>query len=284
MEKVQTGQVIEFYSDSCLVKTNFGEFSCMAIKNVVVGDFVEFEIIQDSKQLQGKIIKIQDRISNLSKRDGNKNKLFAANITHVGIIITPKPKTSAEFIDKWILKSILSKIEPFIINNKIDIDSGQEYTDRLNIYKGIDISIINISAKYGDNIEELTNYLKNKCVLFVGNSGAGKSTLSSRIIGRELKTNTLSNDQGTHTTSISSLYETEDNMKIIDSPGMRDVELASYKSEEIINGFKEILQSSKDCKFNNCNHINNDGCNSITSLANGEISESRYNNFIKFRN
>ena len=71
--------------------------------------------------------------------------------------------------------------------------------------------MINISAKYGDNIEELTNYLKNKCVLFVGNSGAGKSTLSSRIIGRELKTNTLSNNQGTHTTSISSLYETEDN-------------------------------------------------------------------------
>ena len=91
MEKVQTGQVIEFYSNSCLVKTNFGEFSCMAIKNVVVGDFVEFEIIQDSKQLLGKIIKIQDRISNLSKRDRNKNKLFAANITHVGIIFTPKP-------------------------------------------------------------------------------------------------------------------------------------------------------------------------------------------------
>ena len=70
MEKVQTGQVIEFYSNSCQVKTNFGEFSCIAIKNVVVGDFVEFEIIQDSKQLQGKIIKIQDRISKLSKRDG----------------------------------------------------------------------------------------------------------------------------------------------------------------------------------------------------------------------
>ena len=62
MEKVQTGQVIEFYSNSCQVKTNFGEFSCIAIKNVVVGDFVEFEIIQDSKQLQGKIIKIQDSI------------------------------------------------------------------------------------------------------------------------------------------------------------------------------------------------------------------------------
>ena len=49
MKKVQSGQVIEFYSNSCLVKTNFGDFSCLAIKNVVVGDYVELEIIQDSK-------------------------------------------------------------------------------------------------------------------------------------------------------------------------------------------------------------------------------------------
>ena len=63
-----------------------------------------------------------------------------------------------------------------------------------------------------------------------------------------------------------------------------NIDFSDGKSEEIIKGFKEILQSSKNCKFNDCNHINNDGCNIITNLANGEISESRYNNFIKFRN
>ena len=67
MKKVQSGQVIEFYSNSCLVKTNFGDFSCLAIKNVVVGDYVELEIIQDSKQLQGKIRNIKNRSSKLSK-------------------------------------------------------------------------------------------------------------------------------------------------------------------------------------------------------------------------
>lgn len=283
MKKVQTGQVIEFYSNTCLVKTNLGEFSCMAIKNIVVGDYVELEIIKDSKKILGKIIKIKDRISKLSKRVRNKDKLFAANITHVGIISTSIPKTSTEFLDKWILKSKLSKIEPFIINNKIDIDAKNEYREKLKIYKDIGIHIINTSAKYGDNIEDLINYLKNKCVLFVGNSGAGKSTLSSRIIGKNLKTNTLSKDQGVHTTSISSLYEVNSNIKIIDSPGMRDIELTSYEPNEIIYGFKEILDTSKYCKFNNCNHINNDGCMVIAKLANGEINKSRYNNFIKFR-
>tara|TARA_B100001094_G_scaffold329859_1_gene393616 strand:+ start:823 stop:1683 length:861 start_codon:yes stop_codon:yes gene_type:complete len=283
MEKVQTGQVIEFYSNSCLVKTNIGEFNCIAIKNIVVGDFVQLEIIQDSKKLLGKIIKIKERSSVLSRRDGNKEKLFAANITHVGILVTPNPKTTTEFIDKWILKTKLSAIEPFILNNKIDIDSNQEYLQKIKIYKDINLKIINISAKYAENLDELITFIKNKCVLFVGNSGAGKSTLTSKIINKKLKTNKLSNDQGVHTTSISSLYELTDGAKIIDSPGMRDIELLEYSKQKIIFGFEEILELSKNCKFNNCNHINNQGCEVIKGLSDGVISKSRYNNFIKFR-
>ena len=72
MKKVQTGQIVEFYSNSCLVKTKFGEFSCLAIKNVVVGDFVELEIIQDSKKLNGKILSILERKTKLSKSDGSR--------------------------------------------------------------------------------------------------------------------------------------------------------------------------------------------------------------------
>ena len=64
---------------------------------------------------------------------------------------------------------------------------------------------------------------------------------------------------------------------------MRDIEIKNYKYDEIINGFEEILDAAKSCKFNDCNHINNDGCNVIESLSNGEISQSRYNNFINFR-
>ena len=283
MKKVQTGQVIEFYSNSCLVKTNFGEFTCLAIKNVVVGDFVELEIIQDSKKFLGKILKINQRFSSLSKKDKGKKKLFAANITHVGILITPIPKTSSEFIDKWILKTKLSNVEAFIINNKNDLDADKEYRNKIKIYKDLNIKIINTSAKYGKNLEELNNYIKNKSILFVGNSGAGKSTLTSKIVGKDLKTRGLSNDQGVHTTSISSLYELPNGIKIIDSPGMRDIQILEYDKEQIIYGFEEILKSSEGCKYNDCNHINNEGCNVKKDLLNGVISKSRYNNFIKFR-
>ena len=284
MQKVQTGQVIEFYSNSCLVKTKFGKFDCVATKNVVVGDFVEVEIIQDSKKPLGKIIKVNRRDSKISKRIKNQDKLFAANISHVGILVTQIPKTSSEFIDKWLVKANASNIKPFLINNKVDMKQEKNYLEKLDIYKNINIKIIDTSAKYDKNISELKEFLTDKCVLFVGNSGAGKSTLTSKIIGKNLKTSSLSNDQGVHTTSVSSLYEIDSNIKIIDSPGMRDIAIENYSEREIINGFEEIQNASKYCKFNNCNHIDNEGCNITKKLLNDEINKSRYNNFIKFLN
>jgi len=283
MEKVQTGFVIEFYSNACLVRTKVGDIPCIAIKDVVVGDIVKIEIIQDSKEIKGLIVSKNPRKSALQKKDGLKSKTIAANITHVGILVTLEPKTTAEFIDKWILTSILSNIKPFIINNKIDLKPDDSYINKLNIYKKLDIDIFGISAKNNTNIVEIKEFLEEKCVVFVGNSGAGKSTLTNCLTGEDIKTNKLSNNQGVHTTSVSTLYEVENNIKIIDSPGVRDLPITGWKKNEIIYGFVELQRLSEKCKFNDCNHNNNDGCAILNALNNGEINKSRYNNFIKFR-
>ena len=283
MKKVQTGFVIEFYSNACLVRTKDADIPCIAIKNIVVGDVVKINIVQDSKETKGLILSREPRKSALQKKEGLKSKTIAANITHVGILVTQEPKTAHEFIDKWILTSILSGIEPFIINNKIDLKPDEAYISKLNIYKKLDISIFEISAKNNTNISQVKEYLEEKCVVFVGNSGAGKSTLTNCLTGRDIKTNMLSNNQGVHTTSISTLYEIKNNIKIIDSPGVRDLPITGWKNNEIIRGFVELQRLAEKCKFNDCNHINNDGCAIVNALDNGEINKSRYNNFIKFR-
>ena len=283
MKKVQTGFVIEFYSNACLVRTKDGDIPCIAIKNIVVGDVVKINIVQDSKETKGLILSREPRKSALQKKEGLKSKTIAANITHVGILVTQEPKTAHEFIDKWILTSILSGIKPFIINNKIDLKPDEAYISKLKIYKKLDISIFEISAKNNTNISQVKEYLEEKCVVFVGNSGAGKSTLTNCLTGRDIKTNMLSNNQGVHTTSVSTLYEIKNNIKIIDSPGVRDLPITGWKNNEIIRGFVELQRLAEKCKFNDCNHINNDGCAMVNALDNGEINKSRYNNFIKFR-
>ena len=283
MEKHQSGLVIEFYSNSCLVRTVNEDIKCLAIKNIVVGDIVNLELVQDSKETRGVIVSREPRTSFLQKREGIKSKAVAANISHVGILVTPEPSTSTEFIDKWLVTASSSYITPFIINNKTDLDQSPDYKQKLQIYEDLDIKIINLSAKNNTNTEELKDYLRSKCVVFVGNSGAGKSTLTTKLTGKHIKTNMLSNNQGVHTTSISTLYELDNQTKIIDSPGVRDLPISGLSSNEIIKGFAEIYLSSKDCKFSDCNHVANEGCKVLSKLLDGEISESRYNNFIKFR-
>ena len=283
MEKVQTGFVIEFYSNACLVRTKDADIPCIAIKDIVVGDVVKIEIVQDSKETKGLILSKDNRKSALQKKEGLKSKTIAANVTYVGIMVTQEPKTASEFIDKWILTSLLSNIRPFIINNKIDIEPNEAYIEKLNIYRDLDIKIISISAKNNININEIKEYLEGKCVVFVGNSGAGKSTLTNCLTGKNIKTNSLSNNQGVHTTSISTLYEVEKNIRIIDSPGVRDLPITGWRRNQIIKGFVELHRLSERCKFNDCNHSNNEGCAILNALGNGEISKSRYNNFIKFR-
>ena len=283
MKKVQTGFVIEFYSNACLVRTKDADIPCIAIKDIVVGDVVKIEIVQDSKETKGLILSKENRKSALHKKEGLKSKTIAANVTYVGIMVTQEPKTASEFIDKWILTSLLSNIRPFIINNKIDLEPNEAYIEKLNIYRDLDIKIISISAKNNININEIKEYLEGKCVVFVGNSGAGKSTLTNCLTGKNIKTNSLSNNQGVHTTSISTLYEVEKNIRIIDSPGVRDLPITGWRRNQIIKGFVELHRLSERCKFNDCNHSNNEGCAILNALGNGEISKSRYNNFIKFR-
>jgi ribosome biogenesis GTPase len=130
-----------------LVRTNAGDISCIAIKDVVVGDIVNIEIIQDSKQEKGLILSREQRTSVLEKKEVLKSKVVAANVTHVGILVTPEPKTSTEFIDKWVLTAILSGITPFIINNKVDLDQDEKYLSKINIYKALNIDLMYISKK-----------------------------------------------------------------------------------------------------------------------------------------
>ena len=179
MKKVQTGFVIEFYSNGCLVRTKDADIPCIAIKNVVVGDVVKIELVQDSKKIKGLILSREPRKSALQKKEGLKSKTIAANITHVGILVTQEPKTTNEFIDKWILTSILSGIKPFIINNKIDLKSDEDYIDRLNIYRKLDINIYKISARNNINICEVPLVLRYDNKIGPSKMNVGKNIIKT---------------------------------------------------------------------------------------------------------
>ena len=285
MIKVQTGQIVEFYSNSCSVVSEGEEFKCKIRGriNLVVGDMVEIEIISNNDNLEGLVTKRLDRVTALFKSKEKVKKPIAANITHIGILVTQSPKTNLEFIDKWITISINASIEPFIIFNKIDLLTNDEFKEIQKIYEDLGIKTFQISAKLRTNIDVLKEYLLKKTAIFVGNSGSGKSTLTSAITGKKILSKALSNNQGVHTTSLSTLYNINE-MQIIDSPGVRDIDIDHLKLKEIILGVPEIMHHSLNCVFPNCSHQIDDGCAVKTALKNGDVKESRYNNFIFLSN
>ena len=285
MLKVQTGQIVEFYSNSCLVLSKDKEIKCEILGRIglVVGDLVEIEPLNGGGIYQGRVTKRLKRLTALYKSKEKIRKPIAANISNIGILVTKNPKTSLEFIDKWITIAINASLEPFLVFNKIDALEEDAYVQDKKIYTNIGIKTFEVSAKKLININNLSEYLLNKTTIFVGNSGSGKSTLTSALTGKAILSKALSNNQGVHTTSVSTLYNLN-GMQIIDSPGVRDIGLDHLGSEEIILGFLEISDFSRKCDFPNCSHQKDKGCAVINAVKNGDISESRYNNFMNLSN
>jgi ribosome biogenesis GTPase len=251
--------------------------------SLVVGDLVEIEPLNDGGIYQGRVTKRLKRLTALYKSKEKIRKPIAANISNIGILVTKNPKTSLEFIDKWITIAINASLEPFLVFNKIDALKEDTYAQDNKIYTNIGIKTFEVSAKKLININNLSEYLLNKTTIFVGNSGSGKSTLTSALTEKVILSRELSNNQGVHTTSVSTLYNFN-GMQIIDSPGVRDIGLEHLGSEEIILGFSEINAFSRMCNFPNCSHQKDIGCAVIDAVKNGDISESRYNNFMNLSN
>jgi len=282
MIKVQTGQIIEFYSNTCRVAGTTDTFKCRIQGRIdlVVGDFVKIAPAEGLTNCDAIVTERLDRATALFKSKDRVTKAVAANITHLGILVTFHPKTSLEFIDKWIVIALHSEIQPFIVFNKIDSLEKNAFSSLKNIYQNLEIPMFEISAKFNTNLENLISFLENKTSIFVGNSGSGKSTLTSALTGTHILSKELSNNQGVHTTSVSTLYEVENQMKVIDSPGVRDIGIEQLSHAEILAGFKEIHELAAKCEFPKCGHEDDEGCAVMQALNNGDIEQSRYNNFM----
>ena len=283
MEKVQIGRVVEFYSNSCLVEIKQFKIPCKTPKDqdIVVGDFVEIVPLQDSLEVRGKILNKVQRKTSLKRFHRGKKKVFAANVTNIAILLSPIPLTPKIFIDKWLVLSAAAGIDPLIVVNKIDLIGDEEFKEACNIYEDLGIKMFKVSGKSGVGLSDLGTFLENKTTIFVGKSGSGKSTISSKLLDINLKTKELNKSKGVHTTSVSSLY-VKDKIEIIDSPGVRDIEIEKFIRDEVLKGFFEIREAALSCKFKNCNHISDAGCNVIDQVSKGNIAESRYNNYISF--
>ena len=256
---------------------------------IAVGDNVIFE--KDSKEEgQGIISEILPRKNYIIRKSVKLSKqshIIASNIDLALLLITKdNPPTSFNFIDRFLVTCEAYQIPVILVFNKIDTyneDDLFRISKIESIYKSIDYQCISISAKYGQGVNKISNYMQNKVCLLSGHSGVGKSTLINKINPElDLKTKeiSVSHNQGKHTTTYAEMYDLKENIRIIDSPGIKGFGLVDISKNELGDYFPEFFKRKMKCKFHNCMHISEPGCEIKKGVENKTISESRYSYYI----
>ena len=287
--KSETGDTFD-----CKIKGKLRLENINSTNPVVVGDFVEFDVEDHDQQEVGIIKKIFERRNYILRKSVNLSKqthILASNIDLLILVITLKnPITTTSFIDRFLVSAEAYSIKTLLVFNKCDLyDEADEdsLNSLINIYDSIGYDTIKTCANSGKGIKELENKISNKTIMLGGHSGVGKTSIINAIDGAlNLKVGNISDQhsQGKHTTTYAELHDLDNNIKLIDTPGIKGFGLVNYNIDEISNFFPEFFNVKSKCKFNNCIHLNEPKCYVKEKVNSGEISKSRYDSYIQIIN
>lgn len=280
--KLENGETV-----NCRIKGKFRLQGIRTTSPVTVGDFVQIEMQEDDN---GLIVEIEDRKNYIIRKSVNlskKSHIIASNIDLAFLVVTINhPKTYANFIDRFLVSAEAYHIPTTLVFNKIDLlneKDEEELEEYIRIYSNIGYHCIKTSVEKNINIDQVTKQMKGKTSVFSGNSGVGKSSLINLIDSKlNIKTSEISDshNQGKHTTTFAEMHELDFGGYIIDTPGIKGLGIVDIEKEVIHHYFPEMRALMNDCKFNNCVHVNEPKCAVKKAVENGEISESRYHNYL----
>ena len=255
---------------------------------IAVGDNVLFEI--DNKNNSGIITEVLDRRNYILRKASNLSKhsqIIAANVDQVFLMITIiLPETPVEFIDRFLITAEAYRVPAKIIINKTDLYGGDEFEKMEyleSMYNKIGYECIRLSLYDKTNLEALKLLMKDKISLISGNSGVGKTTLlNSFDPALNLKTAEISDyhKQGKHITTFPEMHQMPFGGFVIDTPGIKGFGVVDMERNEIYHFFREIFRISKECRFNNCLHLDEPGCAVRAAVEKGEIDFLRYRSYL----
>jgi ribosome biogenesis GTPase / thiamine phosphate phosphatase len=253
------------------------------VNPLAVGDEVDVES-GDSTPLR--VVGIRPRRTFLERATGDprgRTQVIAANASQAVIVSSiADPPFRAGLVDRWALLAHRGGVLPILCLNKVDLGSEEE-ARRIAAEAAFPLESVQVSAHTGAGIEQLRALLADHTTVLVGHSGVGKSSLLRSLVpGADPATGVLSakSGKGKHTTSSSRLYLLPEGGIVIDTPGVRSVNIGVTEVDEVSGVFREIAEAPP-CKFRPCTHRAEPGCTVLAGVQSGAIPRSIYSRYRK---
>lgn len=248
-----------------------------------VGDWVAVRILDNGAVVESVVLRANEIARKVAGKRALKQ-IFAANVDIAFVLLALDNDFSVERLKRFLFQLSVNKIEAAIVLNKADkTDDLQSYITQLELF---DVPVIVTIATDDSKADELMALIKpGRTAILLGSSGVGKSTLTNKLLGREAqetKEVRASDSTGKHTTVHRELFILPNGGILIDTPGIRELQLWGTE-EELDANFDDIALLATKCKYTNCRHEHEKGCAVHKALANNMLDKNHYANYLKMK-
>ncbi|MDR0390922.1 MAG: ribosome small subunit-dependent GTPase A [Planctomycetaceae bacterium] len=306
IDAVISGRVLRVHGASSVVQTDDGQiFNCVTRRilktlstkerqPVVAGDRVLFRAANNrndnstskQNQTEGMIERIEPRRGVISRESKHRKHIIVANVDQVLIVASAdQPTFKPNLIDRLLITSERSKINPIICINKVDLIELSAVQAVVGVYAQMGYEVILTSVFSGLGIDRLRARLRGCESVVVGQSGVGKSSLLNAI-DPNLKlriSNISAENKGKHTTTTAELLELSGGGYVVDTPGIRQFMLWDIIPEEVFGFFRDLRPYENFCHYPDCEHLHEEDCAVKNAVAEGRLDMRRYESYLAIR-
>jgi ribosome biogenesis GTPase len=241
----------------------------------LVGDDVEFTVL-DENEKKGNIDEILPRRNALIRP-------AVANVDQALILFSvTQPEPNLNLLDRFLVMMSVQNVPVNLCFNKVDLANGEKQQVLKDIYEPAGYSVYFTSTYDNQGIEEVKQLVTGRTTVLAGPSGVGKSSLTNLLYPQaEMETAKISKkiQRGKHTTRHSELFGIGNNTYMMDTPGFSSIYIEDMECRDLKDYFPEFGDYEDECKFLGCVHIGETVCGVKTAVEQGNLSESRYENY-----